>query len=506
MTEECGAAVVLTLESTRISACSCGSLVSKGRFNGKLCDTQYNPIKFGGLDSIKFDRLDSFKMLILHFCFCCSAGFCVRLADDFEVSWDDWKPGKNLDMVMNAMVVPEGTYEVCSRTQTNDADSNNAKWILNVQWQMRGIDVHLNTNIGKRLSALGNTLTSLTGEIEEEEEVDGLEDTEETESELPTVKVEAPSKKLSALPEGLPDLVYDSSVDPKTRARLIEKEMNEQAKVVQDLKQLGAKTDTIECEEKKLQELETAVFQDFRQDIMKKLKRQSVKATAIRDKLGLGYKPAHIRSKSTGTVPHAIPPPPRRKDGRQERMLLSCREDLLGERGSLSPPILAYNRAVSVDLCGFEVPKLTVDGSPKSTHSDFLSSTIENPCTFTLDDTPITPQPSPSPSFPTSRNLLMDVLDSSSDSQQEVDPELAYLKKTSRRYGDFGYVTLADHNKLLVICKKNMFVWVLATAWVLHTIMSQCVLHVATTRVLHTIMSIPFFFFFFFFFNFFFLL
>jgi hypothetical protein len=33
--EEGGAALVLTLESTQISACSCGSLVSKGRFTGK---------------------------------------------------------------------------------------------------------------------------------------------------------------------------------------------------------------------------------------------------------------------------------------------------------------------------------------------------------------------------------------------------------------------------------------------------------------------------------------
>ena len=33
---------------------------------------------------------------------------------------------------------------------------------------MQGIDVHLDTNIGKRLSALGSTLTTLTGEEDEE--------------------------------------------------------------------------------------------------------------------------------------------------------------------------------------------------------------------------------------------------------------------------------------------------------------------------------------------------
>lgn len=33
---------------------------------------------------------------------------------------------------------------------------------------MQGIDVHLDTNIGKRLSALGHTLTSLAGDEDEE--------------------------------------------------------------------------------------------------------------------------------------------------------------------------------------------------------------------------------------------------------------------------------------------------------------------------------------------------
>ena len=56
---------------------------------------------------------------------------------------DDWKPDvQPNDIVMNAMVVPEGTYEVCSRTnqstETGPSASSNAKWILNVKWQMRG--------------------------------------------------------------------------------------------------------------------------------------------------------------------------------------------------------------------------------------------------------------------------------------------------------------------------------------------------------------------------------
>lgn len=43
--------------------------------------------------------------------------------------------------------------------------SENAKWILNVKWQMEGVDIHLDVNVGKYLSALGHTLTTLSGNL-----------------------------------------------------------------------------------------------------------------------------------------------------------------------------------------------------------------------------------------------------------------------------------------------------------------------------------------------------
>lgn len=117
--ETCSA-VVITLENSSISACSSGSLVSKGKFTG----------------------------------------LCLRFADDFETGLDDWKPNIAEDpTIMNLCVVSEGTYEVCSRTVTPPApaggsSSENAKWILHVGWQMEGVDTHFDTSIGKQFSAL----------------------------------------------------------------------------------------------------------------------------------------------------------------------------------------------------------------------------------------------------------------------------------------------------------------------------------------------------------------
>lgn len=54
--------MVLTIESTLITACSSESLVSKGHFKN----------------------------------------FCIRFAEGFETSWDDWKPEIRGDLVMNA--------------------------------------------------------------------------------------------------------------------------------------------------------------------------------------------------------------------------------------------------------------------------------------------------------------------------------------------------------------------------------------------------------------------
>lgn len=57
-----GSALVLTIESTLITACSSESLVSKGHFKN----------------------------------------FCIRFAEGFETTWDDWKPEVRGDLVMNA--------------------------------------------------------------------------------------------------------------------------------------------------------------------------------------------------------------------------------------------------------------------------------------------------------------------------------------------------------------------------------------------------------------------
>ncbi|XP_050533025.1 transmembrane protein KIAA1109 homolog isoform X6 [Daktulosphaira vitifoliae] len=253
--ESCSA-VVITLESTSISACSSGKLVSKGRF----------------------------------------IGLCLRFADDFDSSLDDWKPDITNELVsaaMNLCIVSEGTYEVCSRTTSQKLDSitENAKWFLNVKWQMEGVDMHLDVNIGKQLSALGHTLTALTG----------VQDTDDPLSDSDPISQDSDIIRHKTSMEGdiLESLAIDPNMNAKTKSKIIEKEMYEQAKAINDLRSLGASQSTIEHEVKRLRELEAMVFKGFRRDMIQKLRRQSVKGkSSLKGKFGLGNKSSTYRSKS----------------------------------------------------------------------------------------------------------------------------------------------------------------------------------------------------------------
>ncbi|XP_021700280.1 uncharacterized protein KIAA1109 isoform X7 [Aedes aegypti] len=235
-------AVVITLENTIISACSCGSLVSKGRF----------------------------------------VGLCLRFAEDFDSSLDDWKPNMNDSNIMNLCVVSDGTYEVCSRTIAAK-HPDNAKWFLNVKWQMEGVDIHLDINIGKQLSALGHTLTMLTGSEDEDPISSDSPDSDDADqSEENRASQEYPGGKGRKSIDSLPPFLFDTTLDPKKRSQMMENEIAEQTKTVNDLRSLGASSKTIENEERRLQGLQAICYKYFRRDMLQKWKRPSIRKTMLK--------------------------------------------------------------------------------------------------------------------------------------------------------------------------------------------------------------------------------
>lgn len=130
---------------------------------------------------------------------------------------------------------------------------------------MEGVDIHLDVSVGQQLSALGHTLTMLTGS--EEDDAHASLDYDSDDIDQPDNRMSQESiliKKSKNWTDSLPAFVFDPSIDAKKRSKLIEKEMNEQAKIINDLRSLGASHGTIEQEMKRLHELEAMVFKDFR--------------------------------------------------------------------------------------------------------------------------------------------------------------------------------------------------------------------------------------------------
>ena len=117
--EESGDFLVFTLDQTTISACSCGAIISSGSF----------------------------------------VGFCFRFAENFQQTNPDWKPTPTSNVVLNACCVPSGEYLMHSRAQ-HIPNTSSPKWFLNIQWNMQGIDINIDSIIGKRFAQLIRTITS----------------------------------------------------------------------------------------------------------------------------------------------------------------------------------------------------------------------------------------------------------------------------------------------------------------------------------------------------------
>ncbi|PWA30431.1 hypothetical protein CCH79_00020247 [Gambusia affinis] len=209
------------------------------------------------------------------------------------------------------------SVDVCLGAESSSAGT----WTLNVLWKMCGIDVHMDPNIGKRLNALGNTLTSLTGEEDADDITDqnsvnmgDLSDEDEADTMSPTIHMVSDPENFDPRRPAMSGLVLDARGRKVTKRVVDIRELNEQAKVIDDLKKLGASEGTINQEIQRYQQLESVAAQDIRRDVRKKLRRSSMRAASLKDKWGLGYKPSYSRSKS---ISAAAGRPPQKRIERQ---------------------------------------------------------------------------------------------------------------------------------------------------------------------------------------------
>jgi hypothetical protein len=160
---------------------------------------------------------------------------------------------------------------------------------------MEGFDIHVDTSIGKHFSALFKIMTAIAGDEDEDEaDIDTIDygsgNGDQTPQENQTMNRDNDADNTGIKLRRGSSVLKDLSLDTKKKSRIIEKELNEQAKIINDLRQLSASHTNIEQEVQRLHELETAVFNNFRRDVIKKLRRPSVRQSSFKDKLSSGGK------------------------------------------------------------------------------------------------------------------------------------------------------------------------------------------------------------------------
>lgn len=146
-----------------------------------------------------------------------------------------------------------------------------------------------NTRFGKLASMLVSTLTSLAGEYNVDAYLLPEPSTRGTPSPMNGAAGSDNESEADDLLEDLPAI--QRLPRGKNRTKMIESQMHEQAKLVNNLMTYGASEATIEIERRRLQRLEAALYSEFRREMVEKLRKQSQKATtSFKDRIGLAYK------------------------------------------------------------------------------------------------------------------------------------------------------------------------------------------------------------------------
>lgn len=180
-------------------------------------------------------------------------GFKCSFIDDFDEQalTQSFLDATHSDQ-SNCLFFPEGTYQLCSKAE---ASNGPAKWVLSVSAEMQGVEIDLDTRIGKLAKLLVNTF-SMIGK-DDDDDMSIWEDQGELDSDEEKVEGAAELKKLRA----------------EEKVPWMENKMHEHSRAVFELAAKGVSTKKIEAEKHKLRQYELIRFKAFRRNMVEKLKR-----------------------------------------------------------------------------------------------------------------------------------------------------------------------------------------------------------------------------------------
>ena len=202
--------------------------------------------------------------------------FCIRFADQFYLRQKTWTLDPKRHKFINYAIINQGTFRLCIANKKRYSEVEpkkevGEKLLWAFQWNMSGIDVNASTDIGRHMSTLVRTVTTIGSDMDNTGTLRKFKSAATVSSPKPQARA---SRKGSA-PGRIHHRRAHSLVhhtrgglgnDPQTLA--LEQELARQTRKVQKLKSSGATGDSLKSEEERLrrteQELSKKVHRLFR--------------------------------------------------------------------------------------------------------------------------------------------------------------------------------------------------------------------------------------------------
>ena len=192
--------------------------------------------------------------------------FCIRFADQFYLRQKTWTLDPKRHKFINYAIINHGTFRLCIANKKRYSEVEpvrevGEKLLWAFQWNMSGIDVNASTDIGRHMSTLVRTMTTISSDMDN---TGALKRIATVSSPKP------PQARISRKATGGGRGHYHRRAhsfahhprggmgsDPLTVA--LEQELAKQTSKVERLKFLGAAGDTLKLEEEKLRKMELAL-------------------------------------------------------------------------------------------------------------------------------------------------------------------------------------------------------------------------------------------------------
>lgn len=191
--------------------------------------------------------------------------FCFRFAEQFYLRQKTWTLDPKRHKFTNYAIINQGTFRLCVANKKRYSDVEpekevGEKLLWAFQWNMSGIDVNANTDIGRHMSTLVRTVTTIGSDIDNAGTLKKIKSAATISSPKPQ---QARSFRKTTSTSRVHHRRAHSLIhhprgglgnDPQTAA--LQQELARQTRKVQKLKTLGASGDSLKSEEEQLRKME----------------------------------------------------------------------------------------------------------------------------------------------------------------------------------------------------------------------------------------------------------